>query len=146
MGQCQGMYQTPVGPGGIPLVTSFAVEKQSPWALPCYGKKKYIVRDNYDNSVKNLEPLLDEIDDILSVNLEYDFDNVKPRLLAEYSNNSFDISLHTNSWHHWNSSIETLQSGQLDMGSLESSSHLHHFACLLLLQPQEKYQVMEDIE
>lgn len=81
MGQCQGMYQTPVGPGGIPLVTSFAVEKQSPWALPCYGKKKYIVRDNYDNSVKNLEPLLDEIDDILSVNLEYDFDNVKPPLL-----------------------------------------------------------------
>ena len=87
MGQCQGMYQTPVGPGGIPLVTSFAVEKQSPWALPCYGKKKYIVRDNYDNSVKNLEPLLDEIDDILSVNLEYDFDNVKPPLLAEEQHN-----------------------------------------------------------
>ena len=113
MGQCQGMYQTPVGPGGIPLVTSFAVEKQSPWALPCGGKKKYIVRENFDYSVKNIEPLLDKIDEILSVSIVNSCLSLKNFCKAlyefvEHCYNSIDLSFNLDIWNHWDSTTDSL--------------------------------------
>ena len=63
----QRHHHVTVGPGGLPLVTSFEVEKQSPCAFPCWGRKRYVDRENYDHGVKNIEPLLDEVDDILAV-------------------------------------------------------------------------------
>ena len=69
----QRQHCVTVGLGGLPLVTSFNVKKQSPCAFPCWGRKKYVQRDNYNYNVKNIEPLLDEVDDILSVSYQKNY-------------------------------------------------------------------------
>ena len=65
---------------------------------------------------------------------------------VEYSPNSIDISFNFDIWNHWNSSNAPLQSGKLDLVSLEYTSHCIHFTSLLLLQYWETNEIVEDIK